>query len=137
MLSERNDLDMSDPFNIFLSRGAGVGKSFFVNLITQYLKKTLKYAGRNCNDHQSVVITAFTATNINGTILHSAFSLPVREGSFNQGKLGNEKLHELQMKHKYRKVLLFDEISIIGKETFEDLNKNKQNIMNRCNIDFG
>ena len=140
ILSERNELDMSDPFNIYLSGRAGVGKSFFVNLITEYLKKTLKYAGRNCNDHQSVVITAFSgkaATNINGTILHSAFSLPVRESSFNQGKLGNERLHELQMKYKYRKVLLFDEISIIGKETFEDLNKNKQNIMNRCNIDFG
>ena len=86
MLNEWKDLDMSDPFNIFLSRGAGVGKSLLVNLITEYLKKTLKYAGRNCDDHPSVVVTVSigkAATNINGTTLHSAFSLPLREGSFN------------------------------------------------------
>ena len=131
---------MPDPFNMFLSGGAGIGKSFFVNLVTECLKKTLKYAGRNCDDHPSVVVTASTgkaATNINGTILYSAFSFSVREGSFNQGKLGNERLYELQMKYKHLTVLLFDEISMIGKETFEDLNKNLQKIMNRCNIDFG
>ena len=41
------------------------------------------------------------------------------------------------MKYKHLKVLLIDEISMIGKETFEDLNKNLQKIMNCCNIDFG
>ena len=109
MLNERNDLDMPDPFDIFLSGGAGVGKSFLANLITEYLKKTLKYAGQNCDDHPSFVATTSTekaATNINATTLHSAFSLPVREGSFNQGKLGNEGLLELQMKYKRLKVLL-------------------------------
>ena len=77
---------MPDPFNMFLSGGAGIGKSFFVNLVTECLKKTLKYAGRNCDDHPSVVVTVSigkAATNINGTTLHSAFSLPLREGSFN------------------------------------------------------
>ena len=101
MLNERNDLDMPDSFNIFLSGGAGAGESFLVNLITEYLKKTLKYAGQNCDDHPPVVVTASAgkaATNIYGTTLHSAFSLLVREAFFNQGKLGNERLHELQMK---------------------------------------
>ena len=91
-------------------------KAFLVNLITGYLKKTLKYAGQNCDDHPSVVVTASTgkaATNTNCTTLHSAFSLPAREGSFNQGKLGKERLHELQMKYQHLKVLLSDEISMI------------------------
>ena len=82
MLNERNDLDMPDSFNIFLSGGAGAGESFLVNLITEYLKKTLKYAGQNCDDHLSVVVTASAgkaARNIYGTTLHSAFSLLVRE----------------------------------------------------------
>ena len=138
MLNECNDLVMPDPFNIFLSGGAGVGKRFLANLITEYLKKSLKYAGQNCDDHPSVVVTASTgkaATNINVITLNLAFSLPVREGSFNQGKLCNERLHELQTKYKHLKVLLINELSMIGKETFEDLNKNLQ-IMNRCNVDF-
>ena len=41
------------------------------------------------------------------------------------------------MMYKHLKVLLIDEISMVGKETFEDLNKNLQKIMNRCNVDFG
>ena len=81
MFNERSDLDMPDPFDIFLSGGAGVGKSVLANLITEFLKKTLKYAGQNCEYHPSVVITASTgkaASNINGTTLRLAFSLPVR-----------------------------------------------------------
>ena len=46
-------------------------------------------------------------------------------------------MHELQIKYKHLKVLLIDEISMIGKETFKDLNKNLQKIMNCCNVDFG
>ena len=45
-------------------------------------KKTLKYAGQNCDYHPSVVVTASTgkaATNINASTLHSAFSGPVGE----------------------------------------------------------
>ena len=81
MFNERSDLDMPDPFDIFLSGGAGVGKSVLANLITEFLKKTLKYTGQNCEYHPSVVITASTgkaASNINGTTLRLAFSLPVR-----------------------------------------------------------
>ena len=108
MSNEHNDLDMPDPFDIFLSGGAGVGKSVLANLITEYLKETLKYAGQNCNDHSSVVTTPTgkAATNINATTLHSTFALPVSEGSFNQGKLGNERLHKLQMKYKHLKYCL-------------------------------
>ena len=69
-------------------------KVFLANLITEYLKKTLKYAGQNCDDHPSVVVTASTgkaATNINARTLHPSFSLPVKECYFNQGELGNER----------------------------------------------
>ena len=86
-LNERNDLDMPDPLDIFLSAGAGIRKSFLANLIAECLKKkththTLKYAGQKCDYHPSVVVTASTgkaAIIINASTLHSAFSHPVRE----------------------------------------------------------
>ena len=44
-LSKRNDLPDPNLFHIFLSGGAGVGKSFLTNVITEYMKKTLKTPG--------------------------------------------------------------------------------------------
>ena len=74
---------MPDPLDIFLSGGAGIRKSFLANLIPECLKKkTLKYAGQNCDYHPSAVVTASTgkaAININASTLHSAFSGPVGE----------------------------------------------------------
>ena len=80
MLNSRNDLPDPDPFHILLTGGAGVGKSFLLKCITAYLLKTLKYHGQDYSKQPSVKVTASTgkaATNINGTTLHSAFSLPV------------------------------------------------------------
>ena len=139
-LSEKNDQPMPQPFHIFLSGGAGVGKPFLVNLITEYLKNVLKYPEQMFDEQPSVAVTASTgkaATNINGTTLHSAFHLPIRkEGIHNKTTLKGEELHILRIKYKYLKVLLTDEISMIGKLTFDDLNKFLQLIKNN-DLDFG
>ena len=44
-LAEKNDKLPPQSFYIFLSAGAGVGKSFLVNVITEYLKRSLRYPG--------------------------------------------------------------------------------------------
>ena len=82
-LNKRNDLPDPNPFHIFPSSGAAVGKLFLTKLITEYMKKTLKTLGQNVDEHPAVVVKASTgkaAINVNGTTLHSAFGLPVREG---------------------------------------------------------
>ena len=112
-------------FQIFLSGGAGVGKSFLINAITEYLKRVLRYPNQNL-DQPSVLVTASTgkaATGINGVTLHSAFYLPVKSGlkSYKYKKPSDETLHMLRNKYQYLKVLITDEISIIGRETFRHL----------------
>ena len=80
--AERNNELPPKPFYIFLSGGAGVGKTFLVNVITEYLKRILRYPNQSFDQQPSVLVTASTgkaATNINGTTLHSAFNLPVKE----------------------------------------------------------
>ena len=70
------------PYQIFLSGGAGVGKSFLVTAITECLRRVLRYTSQNL-DNLSVLVTVSTgkaATNVNGIILHSAFNLPVKSG---------------------------------------------------------
>ena len=65
----------TDPFHIFLSGGAGVGKTFLVNVISEYLKKTLVLPGQNSDEEPSIAVTASTekpACNIN--VQHSISS---------------------------------------------------------------
>ena len=42
-LAEKNNELPPKPFQIFLSGGAGVGKSFLIKAITEYLKRVLRY----------------------------------------------------------------------------------------------
>ena len=60
MLHKDNDEIEPDPFHIFLSGGAGVGKTFLVNVIIEYLKKTLLFPGQNSYEEPSISITAST-----------------------------------------------------------------------------
>ena len=46
-LHKKFDESEPDPFYIFLGGGAGIAKWFLVNVITEYLKRTLKYRGGN------------------------------------------------------------------------------------------
>ena len=83
------------------------------------------------DEHPAVVVTASTgkaAININGTTLHSAFGLLVREGiTFTQ--LARDKKNNLQKKYVNLKDLLVDEISMIPKLTFNDLNVNMRRVL--------
>ena len=75
-LAEKNNELEPKPFQILLSGGAGVGKSFLVTPITEYLKRILRYPSQNL-DNPSVLVTAYTGkavTNVNAITLHSAFS---------------------------------------------------------------
>ena len=72
-LAEKNNELPPKPFQIFLSGGAGVGKSFLIKAVTEYLKRVLRYPNQNL-DQPSILVTAYTGkagTDINGiTVLH-------------------------------------------------------------------
>ena len=81
-LAEKNNELPPKLFQIFSSGGAGVGKSFLIKAITEYLKRVLRYPNQNL-DQPFVLVPASTgkaATGINGITLHSAFHLPVKSG---------------------------------------------------------
>ena len=136
-LTENNNELEHKIFQIFLSGGAGVGKSFLVTAITEYLRRVLRYPSQNL-DNPSVLVTASTgktATNVNGIALYSVFNLPfkLRLKSCGYRKPIEETFHKLRRKYQYLKVLIIDELSIIGSETFEDsdiaLKNIKQNML--------
>ena len=124
-LAEINNKLPPKPFQIFLSGGAGVGKSFFIKAITEYLKRVLRYPSQNL-DQPSVPVTASTgkaATGISGITLHSAFNLPVKSGlkSYEYKKPSDETLLMLRSKYLYLKVLIIAEVSMTGRENFRHL----------------
>ena len=138
--AEKNDTLKPSAFYVFLSGGAGVGKSFLINIITEYLRRMLRYPSQAL-DQQSVLVTASTgkaATNVNGTTLHSAFQLQIRISGrpFHYIKAGNERLHILRNKYRFLKVLIIDEISMVGNETFHHLDLRLQDIMDN-KLPFG
>ena len=74
----KNDIE---SFYIFLSRGAGVGKSHAVNIIYQSAIRALRKPGSD-TEKPTMLLTVTTgkaARNIDGITLHSAFNLPVKE----------------------------------------------------------
>ena len=143
-LAEKNNQLEPKPFQIFLSGSAGVRKSFLVTSITEFLKRILRYQSQNF-DNPSVFVTASTgkaATNVNGISFHSSFKLHVKSGLKSCGyqKASDETLRKVRNKYQYLKVLIIDEISMIGRETFEDLDlalKNiKQNLLQFRGVSF-
>ena len=131
---ERNNQSLPDAFYIFLSGGEVAGKSFLVTTVTQYLKRVLRFPGQLIDKQPSVLVTASTekaATCQNGTTLDSAFWLPTetRSRTFQYKKTKDETFHEMRNRYKYLKVLIIDEISMVGCKTFQHLNLAMQLIM--------
>ena len=134
--AEKNNVDPPPPFFIFLSGGAGVGKSYLIQVITEFLRRILRYPDQSILDQPSVLVTASTgkaATNVNGTTLHSAFQLQVRRAGriFQYCKAGSENIHVMRHKYRHLTALIIDEISMIGNETFHHLDLRLQEIMNK------
>ena len=133
----KNDEDglHSDPFYIFLSGGGGVGKSHLVKVIAEYVKRNLKFRKQNL-DQPSIMLTASTgkaASHIGGVTLHSAFHIPCKKSKNDEEteiKIPNKVLSVLKKKYRYLKMIVIDEISMTGLDTFEYLDIYLQSITN-------
>ena len=140
MFHKENDDIEPDPFHIFLNGGAAVGKTFLVDVIIEYLKKTLLFPGQNSDEQPSIAITASTgkaACNIIGTTVHTGFQPSLCSPNKRpKTELKGKELQDLQNKYKLLKVLIIDEISMAGKLTFRNLNEFLRQIKNN-NLDFG
>lgn len=105
--------------NIFLSGGAGVGKSYVIN---ECIKQYNKTHPLNL-DNKDLVVTASTgiaAILINGTTLHSFAGIGL--GNLDVGE-SIKKMHYI-VKERWRRlrVLIIDEVSMLNPDYFDKLN---------------
>ena len=97
--------------NVFITGSAGTGKTYLLNLYTQYLKERRVYP-------TVVAPTGIAASHLGGQTIHSFFALGIRE-NIDEGYvefLMDKKY--LQTRFKKLKLLIIDEISMVSPELF-------------------
>lgn len=129
-----------EPFHVFLSGGAGVGKS---RVITAIVQSYLRFCNKQREIHPddlTVLVTAFTgkaAFNVFGMTLHTAFCLnPSQKGGDAYSKLDEGKANTLRLKFRNLKLVIIDEISMVSSKMFEQVNLRLQQIF-QTNKVFG
>ena len=106
------------PFFIFLSGGGGVGKTFTVKCIIEYMRIHLKYEDQNADEQPSFFVCASTgaaAVRVGGNTLHSTFAMSRDQSSVG---LKPRQQQSLQAKCRYLNIVVTDEVSMTGRPTW-------------------
>ncbi|XP_029976984.1 uncharacterized protein LOC115409845 isoform X4 [Salarias fasciatus] len=102
------------PFHVFLSGGAGTGKSHLIKALYYEATRLLARLSHN-PDAVHVLLTAPTgvaAYNINATTIHNTFAIPTNV-SLPYQPLKEEKVNTLRAALRDLKILIIDEISMV------------------------
>ncbi|XP_061175632.1 uncharacterized protein LOC133184560 [Saccostrea echinata] len=105
-----------EPFHVFVTGGAGTGKSHLIKCIFYEATRLLAHVSENPDD-LTVLLTAPTGTaafNINGLTIHSALGI-FKSLSVNHALLSEEKMNKLRSKLENLQILIIDEISMVNK----------------------
>ncbi|XP_070549918.1 ATP-dependent DNA helicase PIF1-like [Ptychodera flava] len=105
-----------EAFHMFLTGGAGTGKSHLIKAVCYEAARILAHILPN-PDSVSVLLTEPTgvaAFNIDATTIHSTFSIPIN-AKLPYQPLGEEKINTLRCKLGTLQILIIDEISMVDK----------------------
>ncbi|XP_078349889.1 uncharacterized protein LOC144634728 [Oculina patagonica] len=130
----------NEPFYLFLSGGAGVGKSHLTKVMFQAVYKYLNTrAGDDFHQIKAVLVapTGKAAYNIQGNTIHTALRVPANQSLKIYKKLDASRLNSLRCKFAGLKIIFIDEVSMVGNSMFNiQINKRLQDIIGTAN-DFG
>ena len=117
-----------EPLYAFLSGGAGVGKSVLIKALYQSLYRFLNLREGENPDDIRVLLCAYTgkaAYNINGVTIASAFLKKFKQSS---DLLSADELNTFRVKYRHLKVIIIDEISMVGTNTLTFLDTRLQQL---------
>ena len=124
---------------LYIAGGAGVGKSLLVRVLYEGLVRYLNSKVAVNPDSVKVLLTAPTgkaAFNIRGMTLHSAFALPVTEFGGDMANLSSDVCNTLRTNLTDLKLIIIDEISMVGSRILSRVNNRLKQIFDTSN-DFG
>ncbi|KAI8503434.1 hypothetical protein Bbelb_184050 [Branchiostoma belcheri] len=107
-----------EPFRVFVTGGAGTGKSHVIKCIYYEATRILQQTQEN-PDKVSVLLTAPTGTaafNIGGSTLHHAFHL-----SMNYDNLKEKTVNTLRAQYESLKIVIIDEVSMVKKKLLQQI----------------
>ncbi|XP_041467172.1 uncharacterized protein LOC121417516 [Lytechinus variegatus] len=106
-----------EPFHVFLTGGAGTGKSHLVKCIYYEATRILAKMLHNPDDISVLKMapTGVAAYNINGHTIHSILSIPIRAQMPYQ-PLSDEKISALRNKLTQLQIVIIDEVSMVDQK---------------------
>ena len=110
IVREHSEATNQPPLRMIVSGTAGTGKSYLIHCLKLLLQDKLRV----------VAPTGVAAYNVNGRTLHSLLSLPTK-GDFRD--LEGDRLHQLQQSLSGMKYLIIDEMSMVGRKTFGQVDR--------------
>ncbi|KAF9817320.1 hypothetical protein SFRURICE_010779 [Spodoptera frugiperda] len=132
--------DGLQPLLLFITGGAGSGKSFLLKLIVEHIRRC--YAPTvdillKLTFVEVASLTGVAARQISGRTLHSDFSLPIEKGStMTYRKMSGQPLERERRKWRYIKWLVVDEISMVSYENLRIIHLRLQEFKNNNSL-FG
>ena len=127
------------PFQLFLSGGAGVGKSHVISALFQTLQRYFSSEPGHSPNHLEILICAPTgraAYHVNGSTLHSLFGILPNKTLKNYRKLIYSQLNTKRVQMSSLKILIIDEVSMVGANMLNFINQRMQKIFDNTQ-DFG
>ena len=127
------------PMYLYIGGGAGVGKSTVIRALYEGLVRYFNSLPSTNPDAIKVLLAAPTgkaAHNIHGMTLHSAFALPVMEFGGEIPNLSSDVLNTLRSKLLCLKLIIIDEISMVGSKILSQVNSRLKAILD-TSLDFG
>jgi hypothetical protein len=121
-----------DPLRIFLSGSAGVGKSTVINSLYQLITN---YHDNMPGDNKDKIVVLLCAPSgkaaflIQGVTLHTAFALPVSQFGGQMPELSSDIANTIRHKLFHLKLLIIDEISMVGSTLFSRVDTRLRQIM--------
>ena len=116
------------PIYAFLTGGAGVGKSVVIRALYQSLYRILNLRDGENPDDIRILLCAymgFAAFNISGQTICSAFHKKMYQGI---NLLSADELNTFRIKYRHLKVVIIDEISMVGNVTLSFIDKHLQQL---------
>lgn len=109
------------PFHLFITGGAGVGKTYTTKILIAYLQLFCT-AQLNTNSVVVCAPTGTAASHINGQTIHSLFKIPVAQ-HLTYSSLSGFTLKKLRDYFQNVHTVIIDEISMVSSDIFSFINR--------------